>query len=400
MPKNKNPDYVIADYRNDIDDSSSVTVKRFDNGEFTFMDKTDEGFLKGMARVTRTGIFDYRNADGGIRRELRHPDDVFNLDSLNTLRMIPVTNEHPPERLVTADTAKSLSIGYTGESFKPDGQFVMIPVVITDKMSIEQIESGKNELSLGYEVELDDVAGTYDGQNYDCRQKKIKYNHLAVVDRGRAGPDVRLNVDEAEEIFTDINNDVSLNQRGGNMPKLRLDNDCVYEVPQEVVAEFDKLRTFQKSLQSNLDTAKADVEKQRADADTAKETNAKLQKRIDELDKEIAAGVQNRIALERVANGILGDEVKLDSLSESEIKNKVILKYFPDAKLDGQPEAYITARYDAAIELHKKGDESSNSAAQQRQTVNHDTANSSSVRTADKARNDMIEHMKNQYKSK
>lgn len=383
-------------------DRGTVLVKRFDNGEFDYMYRTDEGFLKGMAKVTRTGIFNYRNADGSTRRELRHPDDVFNLDSLNSLRMIPITNGHPEDRLVTADTAKSLSIGYTGESFMPDGQFVMLPVVVTDKLSIEQIESGKNELSLGYEVELDEIAGTYDGQNYDCRQKKIKYNHLAVVDRGRAGPDVRLNTDEAEQII-DSKDNVPHQQEGNTMPKLRLDNGCEYEAPQEVIAEVEKLRNDNQSLKTTLEETKTEFEKIRADADTAKETAVKLQERVDNIGQEITVGVTKRLELERIASQILGTEVKLDGLDENDIKSQVILKYFPNATLENQSSAYLDARYDAAVELSKNDDSHDDrSAAEQRKQVHGDSGNnvqtsSSTVRTSNQARNDMIERMKNMH---
>lgn len=75
---------------------------------------TEEGFIKARAIVTRTGVFLYKNADGTIRKELRHPDDVWQLDSLESMKMIPIVNGHPTERLVTSENAKRLSIGFTG----------------------------------------------------------------------------------------------------------------------------------------------------------------------------------------------------------------------------------------------------------------------------------------------
>jgi hypothetical protein len=383
------------------DDSAPMKVKRFDAGEITSLTETDEGFIRGFARVTRTGVFYYRNADGTTRRELRHPDDVFNLDSLNSMKMIPITNLHPESRLVTADTAKQLSIGYTGESFIPDGKFVRMPIVVTDREGIEAVKNGREELSLGYEVELDEVPGTYDGVEYDYRQRNIRYNHLAIVDKGRAGPDVRLNTDEAEQI-SDYNNDKdkqSSQPRSEIMPKLRLDNGCEYEAPQEVIAAVEGMRKQIADTQVKLDEANTAVEKQKAAADTATETAKKLKERVDGLDKEIAAAVSNRISLERTANTILGGEVKLDAMSDLDIRKAIIKNQFPEAKLDDQTEAYIDARYDAAIELHTKNDEEDNSAAQQRKTVNTDVSSSGSIEDKVlKSRNDMIAAMTNAYK--
>mgnify|MGYP000088398843 FL=1 len=53
-------------------------VARYDQGEFVGGTMTtDEGFLKTTAITTRTGVFTYKNLDGSLRKELRHPDDVF-----------------------------------------------------------------------------------------------------------------------------------------------------------------------------------------------------------------------------------------------------------------------------------------------------------------------------------
>ena len=43
-----------------------------------------EGFFYDEPILTRTGIFDYKNPDGSIRRELRLPEQVFDPDSLSS----------------------------------------------------------------------------------------------------------------------------------------------------------------------------------------------------------------------------------------------------------------------------------------------------------------------------
>jgi hypothetical protein len=183
------------------------TVRRYDAGTLLGMYKTPEGFYKGIARVTRTGVFTYRNADGTLRKELRHPDEVFKKDSMDSLKMVPITNNHPPDKLVNKDTAKELTIGYTGENVIPDGKFVMVPIAITSADGVKAIEAGRRDLSCGYEVELDGKPGHYDSEEYTDIQQNIRYNHVAIVDRGRAGADVRLNMDadDAVEIVNDFN---------------------------------------------------------------------------------------------------------------------------------------------------------------------------------------------------
>ncbi|MCP4051067.1 MAG: DUF2213 domain-containing protein [bacterium] len=59
------------------------------------IERSPEGFLRLPAKVTRTGIFIYRKADGSLVKELRPSDEVFNADSLTSLLGKPLTNNHP-----------------------------------------------------------------------------------------------------------------------------------------------------------------------------------------------------------------------------------------------------------------------------------------------------------------
>lgn len=50
---------------------------RYDSVDFEGLRKpvrSDEGFLEIHGRLTRTGVFKYRNADGTVRREWRPPE--------------------------------------------------------------------------------------------------------------------------------------------------------------------------------------------------------------------------------------------------------------------------------------------------------------------------------------
>lgn len=420
-----------------------MIVRRFDNGTVVSMEKTPEGFLKGIARVTRTGVFTYRNADGTLRRELRHPDEVFSRASLDSMRMIPITNLHPMDKLVSADTAKALSIGMTGENVIPDGKFVLVPIAITTQDGVSAVEAGREELSLGYETELEEKSGNYDGEEFDFIQRGIMYNHLAIVDRGRAGVDVRLNMDAAdaievpeEEVELDANglpylkkkdggpgsgpqgdgskggvdpsdkygasyarqrvqskneknqrenarlglgkrnlkdsidNDGTNNQhstRSDSMVKVRLDNGLEYDAAPEVVVAFAAIQTKLDGLSADNKSLLTNADKLRADADTAKETNAQLQSKLDAMPAAIDAAVKTRVSLVKVANDTLGAETiaKLDGMTNSEIKKAIILSRFPSAKLDGVSEEYIQARFDSALEV--KLDDSASAA--QRETA-------------------------------
>jgi hypothetical protein len=173
-------------------------VIRFDALEFPKVSKTKEGFLRGKSIVTRVGVFEYLDENGSIRKELRHPDDVFNPDSLSSIKMIPVTDGHPPV-FIDSNNAVDFQAGYTGEEYEIiKDKHISVSVTVTHKSLIDKILLGeKPEISMGYETVLVKEDGVYDGEKYEFRQTNIRYNHLASVDRGRAGRDARFRFDNA-----------------------------------------------------------------------------------------------------------------------------------------------------------------------------------------------------------
>ena len=56
----------------------------------------------------------------------------------------------------------------------------------------DEIESGKKELSMGYECNYEPEKGVFEGKQYDFVQRNLRGNHIALVNRGRMGADVRV----------------------------------------------------------------------------------------------------------------------------------------------------------------------------------------------------------------
>jgi len=72
-----------------------------------------------------------------------------------------------------------------------DGQFLKADLAIWDADAIKRIESGEQrELSCGYRYTPDMTPGEFEGQKYDGVMRNIVGNHVALVEKGRAGPDV------------------------------------------------------------------------------------------------------------------------------------------------------------------------------------------------------------------
>ena len=144
---------------------------------------------------TRVGVFPYRNADGSLRRELRHPDDVLRSDSLQTLAGKPFTLGHPPVP-VNPENYDKYGQGSSSNEIEVVGDG-LIKVVYNIQRSdgIRALHSGMRQLSCGYRTDLVMQSGTFRGQPYDARQTNVEYNHTALVGTGRAGPDCGLRMD-------------------------------------------------------------------------------------------------------------------------------------------------------------------------------------------------------------
>ena len=295
-------------------------VQRYDYVEIKAV-KTDEGFIRDTPVIGRTGLLEYKNADGSTRIEYRPHDEAFNVDSLSSIKSKPVTMGHLA--MVNSKNAVAVKpIGAVLSEGRQDGENIVADVVVyTD------LPTDKRELSCGYTVDLDETPEvTPGGQHYDAIQRNIRYNHLAVVAKGRAG-NARFNLDSAGE-------QLELKEDSHDMVKVRLDNGIEYDVPQEVKVAFDEKNEALKKAKKDKDIAVA-----------AKED---AQKNFDEA-------VKSRIYMLDVANKHgLTDASKMDTKA---IMLGVIKKVHGDSiSLDGKSDEYVQAIFDLSKESTTKFD--------------------------------------------
>lgn len=349
------------------DKADDERVIRIDSSTMQKAIRTKQGFLRAPLYATRTGVFTYKNADGSLRRELRHPEDVFSPESLATLAAIPITDDHPNVKhpqvmLINAANTKEYQIGYTGEVVTAEGEYVAGTATITDAVAIDAIEKGRVELSCGYECDREVVAGVYNGEKYDVRQRNISYNHLALVPVGRAGPNVRLRLDSADAVQVE-NSQLEVE----NMEKILI-NGVEHEVTKAVA---DSIRAADLKAKGEADAVtaalaaektKAQTESVRADraeaaADTVKteltSVKAQLAVRNDGADQNaIRAAAKATIRILQVAERVLPKEkfATCDSLDNKAIMVEVIKTQNDKVVLDGKSDAYIEARFDGIVE--------------------------------------------------
>lgn len=419
---------------------------------------TEEGFIKGRAIVTKCGVFLYKNADGTVRKELRHPDEVMVPESLESMKMIPIVDGHPPERLVTAENAKRLGIGYTGETVEDEMPFIIANMVITDKAMVEKIKSKKkNELSLGYTVDLIPMAGVYNGEPYDYKQTNIRYNHLALVDEARAGPEARITLDGDDAILM---NEQEL-KMAKNQRKVKIDEEeylvegNVAESVDKMISEKNALLKQKDDLEAKIGELENELDKAHAERDSLRDkdihdpkevhnplendeigSNGKelkdpidsygMQSHVRDYDKptnmenhpvmspknenyprdlpripnvdaaEINNRVKHRVKLEKFADRYMDRQSlsRIDSMSDIDVKKKIILSLQKNADLEGKSDAYINARFDAAIEDLPQTKVIANPSSRMDADKDKDEAN------ANQSRINMIRRQKDAYKGR
>lgn len=318
-------------------------------------EKTAEGFLIARAPVTSVGVFTYRNADGTPRYELRLPEEVFAEESLASLKMKPLTLLHP-DQAVTPDNVEQLQVGSVGSEIETDSYRVYIPLAVTKADGINAVESGSaRALSCGYTCDIEWTSGTWMGVHYDCIQRNIRYNHVALVPVARAGDENAIRMDG----FGKLENYKPTNEEKMNLKTIHLDGADFQAEPQ-VIAALDKAQNradaAEKELSQLRTDSKAAAEKAAAEKAAVEGERDSLKERLDAAEKEmpgkIDAAVKSRLDIVGKATAA-GVEVR-DDMADSDIKKAVVMKFFPNAKLDGQKEEYINARFDCACEQAAK----------------------------------------------
>ena len=323
--------------------------------------RTADGYLVAEARSVRTGIQLYAGSEVGkpelsVVRVYRPADQVFAAASLQSFTHAPVTMDHPAEA-VTADNWKALAVGEVSTAAKKDGEWVHLPLILKDAAAIQAVETGKRELSAGYTCELVFGDGvTPDGEAFNATQTNIKINHLAIVDRARAGSKARIGDGAISWGAAPVTND----QQPEKEKIMTLKTVTVDGIPVEVT---DQGATVISTLQSRLadaNTKHADAEKAHQTAIAAKDADlAKKDAEIDALkakvldEKALDAKVQARADLITTAKSIAKD-VKTEGLTDADIRKAVVVAKLGDAALAGKPEAYIDARFDILAEDAKK----------------------------------------------
>ncbi len=248
--------------------------------EFQFRNKsrvstrkiTDEGFLDVSASIYRSGLFEFSPREfnpeelpENLREKekiiLNVPDEaITDEEFLNSVTARPITDGHPSE-FVNAKTARYIqrgtSKGPATVENAGDVKLANSDLRIIDEELIASVVSGeREEVSIGNTGLIDWKPGTRSGRSFDGVLDTIRVNHIAIVNRGRGGKNVRLLNKSKEtqkmEFVTKIINGIEI------------------QVTKENEKLVDSLVTKIENGETELGTVKAELENAKTELENSK----------------------------------------------------------------------------------------------------------------------------------
>lgn len=326
---------------------------------------TPEGYLRVLAPIARTGVQTYTLSDGRTFNVLRHPDDVFDGESLASWAGKPITLDHPDSPVSSKDYTEH-SRGQTGTEVIADQRppavqeqrhgYVRVLLMVNDADAVKAARTTHQELSCGYTLDWTAEQGVWGGVPYQLRQRNIRGNHVALVQKGRAGPDVRvphgldsaavaLDVMPAQFIPDEEDPPVADNKQTSERVTLTRDGEAVELPPgaHQVVKGWlgdadgkaqtlaDKLKDMEEkfnAMKGERDAALAELGKFKKGAKDADDREATFAQRVQDAATEYIKTLRDA---ERVT---LGTDVTFDDCATpADIRLKVVQTRYPDVEI-------------------------------------------------------------------
>ena len=313
--------------------------------------------------IAIVGVFPYMKADGSVEMEAKLPTELLSEGTVSSANSKPITDNHPDE-LVTQVNARNYMKGFTATNAHVENDKLKVDMTITDKSLIDEINKGKQELSIGFETEVVPKKGEYKGVAYDSVQRNIQINHVAVVEQGRAGHSVRLLGDSAEMIEQDVQkkgkrmDTTKVRLDGADVTVATADADKIIKLDADNAEKEKKIAELEALIEEKkkeLDELKGEAEEEKKNADEAQAKADAAEKELDSLKKEYSGdamqkAVNDRLNLVGKVKPYLGDSYDFNGKTDKQLKLDTITALDSSIDLKDKSDDYINAYFDAALQ--------------------------------------------------
>lgn len=323
-----------------------------DRASISDMRMLPNGQMSVSARVARGGnVQDYAGRELGmpdraVIRLYRPADEVFDKASMATFPHKLVTLDHPG---IPASFDKD-GQGWIGDEVARDGEFIRVPMIVAGDAAIAAINGGTRELSVGYTMEIVFEDGkTPEGAPFDAKMSKIVVDHVAIVDRARGGPELRIGDWRVVDSFTPA---LDHNPGGRNMPDTRkvVVDGLTIETTEQGAQVIERLTRQLGDAQS------ATVAANDAHAAAIKAKDTELARKDAEIDglkgKVLDAGALDKLVQARgdlISKAKLVADADYTGKADADIRKAAVVAKLGDAAIAGKVDAYIEARFDILV---------------------------------------------------
>lgn len=159
----------------------------------------DNGFMHvESSHITKEQVVPYRGLEiPGWEKLGLDPDRIYSgyrpaeelEKALHTFNGLPIMLMH---HTVSANNPKKeYQVGSMATNAVWNAPYVDNGMIFTDAVGIEAVRNGTcREISCAYQYDPDFTPGVFNGVPYDFVMRNLRGNHVAIVEEGRAGPDV------------------------------------------------------------------------------------------------------------------------------------------------------------------------------------------------------------------
>ena len=257
----------------------------------------------------------------------RPEEELNKADTIQSLNGVPLQLEHHDD---TAEKpAQYTRIGATGTDAVFEYPYLSNSLHFFNQKAIDLIESGeKCELSIGYDCEIHKEAGEFEGVPYDFVQRNIKIQHVALVECGRAGADVKVS-DSKEIILNSEKNEV---KQMDKEKLLQLINELVKAgaTEEEIKAKIDEI-TSDACEDEEVEVETEEVKTEEPDTEEVEEQE---QETSDEEQTEQAD--DDDLIIEEVKAEL--EKAGLDAENEELVKAFIVGNHFAKAETEATDE--------------------------------------------------------------
>ena len=151
--------------------------------------------------LSKVGVFPYLGRQisedlepDTIYQVLRPEEELNSQETLDSFKLIPIVDDHTMLGTKPGmQPAEEKGVhGVIGEDVYYKDGIIYGDLKIFSESLKEEIENGKKELSMGYFCDYEIQDGEFNGEPYQAIQRNLRINHVALVDEGRMGADVRV----------------------------------------------------------------------------------------------------------------------------------------------------------------------------------------------------------------